>query len=389
MKKIKVLCVVPNTYIGGMQIATLRLFEKASDSIESHFLLSRWSDEKFTKRLIKLDIPFNYTWFGMFSRKLDWNNLKMSLITLSKLPITWLDFWKVIRSQKSDIIYFSGHREIILLSPFLILYQKPIVFHVHNTIPHSIFHRIIFFLINNFISHYITVSEQVSTSIKSLNINKSKVSLLYNGIDLKEFSYKDKRRNMFIEKFQLPIHSLIIGMTGQMVKEKGHLDFINAAYFIHKKCEAARFIIGGKLEIEFFEEINSLIEKNNLSSQFFFTGWQSNMRSFYENLDIFVLPSSQSTEGFPLVTLEAMAIGLPVIVTKSGGAPEAVIAGKNGLIVEKNSSSQLADAIYSTINLSDRGKSMGKVGRQIVENKFTLDRQSENFIKIISMLNKK
>jgi glycosyltransferase involved in cell wall biosynthesis len=79
---------------------------------------------------------------------------------------------------------------------------------------------------------------------------------------------------------------------------------------------------------------------------------EQDLPALYQDADLFVLPS-RTGEGFGLVVLEAMASGLPVIATESGGVVDIVVEGVNGLLVPPHDGAALADAIAQLVDGSD------------------------------------
>src|SRR6185503_3761078 len=96
--EIRVLAIVPSGFCFGLQNLTLSFFGRLPSWVKPHFLNTRWTDGEFARRLEALNIPHSSTWLGMFSRKLDRENLRMTSECLIKLPTTWLDFLKLWRS---------------------------------------------------------------------------------------------------------------------------------------------------------------------------------------------------------------------------------------------------------------------------------------------------
>ena len=92
---------------------------------------------------------------------------------------------------------------------------------------------------------------------------------------------------------------------------------------------------------------------------------------FWKDADIFVFPTYYHNECFPLVILEAMEQGLPVISTNEGGIPDIIDNGNSGYTVEKNNPMALASAIELLIKDPELCISMGKAGRKLFEEKFT------------------
>lgn len=93
--------------------------------------------------------------------------------------------------------------------------------------------------------------------------------------------------------------------------------------------------------------------------------------AFWKDADIYVFPTYYHNECFPLVVLEAMEQGLPVISTNEGGIPDIIDNGNSGYTVEKNNSIALASAIELLLKDPELRNSMGKAGRKLFEEKFT------------------
>jgi glycosyltransferase involved in cell wall biosynthesis len=98
----------------------------------------------------------------------------------------------------------------------------------------------------------------------------------------------------------------------------------------------------------------------------------------YGRADLFVLASVR--ESFPLVLLEAMASGLPVVATAVGGIPEMVVDGETGLLVPANNSQALAHAINSLLDEPARMKAMGARGKERVRKHFTWDKVAQRMV---------
>jgi glycosyltransferase involved in cell wall biosynthesis len=103
-----------------------------------------------------------------------------------------------------------------------------------------------------------------------------------------------------------------------------------------------------------------------------FLGTRSDIPQLLSLLDVVALPSLE--EGFPNVVLEAMAAGKPVVATRVGGTPEAVIHRETGLLVPPKDPRALADAILEVLDDPQRANAMGQAGRERVRKAFDLSR---------------
>jgi glycosyltransferase involved in cell wall biosynthesis len=103
------------------------------------------------------------------------------------------------------------------------------------------------------------------------------------------------------------------------------------------------------------------------------------LNSFYNNADICVVPSVCNEPcGVPI--LEAMATGIPVIATRSGGTPELIIDGETGLLVERDDASALAKAILRLLSDEELRKSMGKAARKRAVELFSWEKISRDLL---------
>ena len=96
-------------------------------------------------------------------------------------------------------------------------------------------------------------------------------------------------------------------------------------------------------------------------------------RDIFRTADIFVFPTFYHDECFPLVLLEAMQYGLPIVTTSEGGIPDMVENGVNGFICEKNNPESLAMCLELLLNDESLRKRMGESGYEKYRNEYTLE----------------
>ncbi|MFA5339146.1 MAG: glycosyltransferase family 4 protein [Candidatus Omnitrophota bacterium] len=132
-----------------------------------------------------------------------------------------------------------------------------------------------------------------------------------------------------------------VGIVGRLTPEKGHVFFLKAAELINKQRSNIKFIIAGQGYLK--NELSVLIEKNGLAANTELTGAFKDISDIMCRIDILVL--SSLTEGAPLVLLEGMAYGKPVVAANVGGVSELVVEGKTGFLVAPKDPEALADAI--------------------------------------------
>lgn len=128
--------------------------------------------------------------------------------------------------------------------------------------------------------------------------------------------------------------------------------------------------------------LEALIEALGVADQVTLAGsvGQDTIRSFYAESDLFCLPSFG--EGVPIVLMEAMAMGLPVVTTRITGVPELVEEGRSGLLVTAGRRDELADALEALARDPERRSVMGRAGRAKVASEFELHRSAEQLREI-------
>jgi glycosyltransferase involved in cell wall biosynthesis len=135
---------------------------------------------------------------------------------------------------------------------------------------------------------------------------------------------------------------------------------------------------GGPLEAE----LRGMAERLGLSSQVHFTGQIADVQPILAGAGLLTLPSD--TEGFPLVIMEAMASGLPCVVTDVGGNREIVIPGKTGLLVPPGNADRLAQAIEFLLAHEEERKRMGMEAQQLVVERFDVEQAWQKYRQLLA-----
>jgi glycosyltransferase involved in cell wall biosynthesis len=180
--------------------------------------------------------------------------------------------------------------------------------------------------------------------------------------------------------------SLQVGYLGNLFEAKGILDVLEAARTVVKHHPSVTFAFAGawwNQEPQTKEKAISFVERNGLRQRVSFLGviFDQAKEQFLFETDIFVFPSWN--EGLPLVILEAMAAGCPVISTRDVGAiPDVVKDGITGMLVEKKNPDQIAAAICRLVESPDLRERMGKAGKERYEKYYTMERNINQMIAV-------
>lgn len=194
------------------------------------------------------------------------------------------------------------------------------------------------------------------------------IDVIYNGVDINEFRPFNKKNDNFI-----------ILSTSRFIKRKG-IEYLIEAFCQFQKESLGNvklLLIGnGDLNNKFQNEVKS----QNIGHLVEFRGalLHSEISKTYQEADVFVLPSLN--EGMSNCILEAMASGLPIITTDTGGSKE-LIDTRNGFIVEKRNSTQITAALSKLYSNRELLNSMSRESRSKAE-KMSWENMAKKYLEI-------
>jgi len=194
---------------------------------------------------------------------------------------------------------------------------------------------------------------------------RSKIIVIPNGVRLPEKLYRKRLNNNFC----------VITFLGLVSRAKGVFDLICAVKRLRKSGVNVELRIGGH------GDITTLNKEIGRDESIRYLGWLDSAKKnkLYRDTDIFVLPSY--FEGMPMVILEAMSYGIPVVSTPVGGIPEVVEDGRTGLLVPPGDVDRLSCALRYLIEHKNIREEFGKAARKRMEEKFNIEKTAEDLDK--------
>ncbi len=280
-------------------------------------------------------------------------------------PLYMIKFWVLLRRLRPDILAFNTPRPILpcnLASRFSSVRARIIFRRVNFPLRHNIITRLKY---TWGIDSIVAISESICSQLIAGGIPASKISTIYEGIDLTPYP-PDRQGTV-----RRPGELRIVGTLAHLSPEKGLSYLIDAAALIPGIADRARFVVVGDGRCR--RDLEHQVRKNRLEKCFEFAGFHDVPTKQLSRFDIFVLPSL--SEGLSSAILNAMAASLPVIATEVGGIPELIRDGENGLLVPPADSKALARALDDLISNPERAVRMGRRGREIAQERFTLERK--------------
>ena len=202
----------------------------------------------------------------------------------------------------------------------------------------------------------VVVSNAVKETFSGI-IPPKKLMTVYNGIDAERFNQING--TSIRQELALPSDTHLAVSIGTVIKEKGYDNLIEAAFLTKKRLANLKFIIVGDGMTERVRELKKKIVRLNLKDCVYYLGYREDIPGILKDSDFLII--SSITEAFPLVALEAMAQGKPIVATNCGGIPELVSDGETGFLIPINSPESLCEKILHMIKDNDRMKIMGNM----------------------------
>ena len=306
---------------------------------------------------------YDENWLKEYGVKVFRDRSKMLLPT----PRVIREVRKVIAAEKPNSVVFGAAAPLALMGKFLKVPRKIALTHGHEVWwakvpPFNLLMRII----GNSVDHLTYLGTFTKKEISKALSKRAKAALIQiaPGIDTSKFKPVDA--SDLREELGLTNKEVIISV-GRLVPRKGQDELVRAMPEILKNHPNAHLLFVGTGSYK--KVLDNLIVERSLQQQVSFTG-----RVQYEALakyicvgDIFAMPSRSrmaglEVEGLGIVYLEASACGLPVLGGDSGGAPDAVLPGVTGLVVNGRDTKAVADGAIKLLD-ADR-KAMGEAGRK-------------------------
>jgi glycosyltransferase involved in cell wall biosynthesis len=184
--------------------------------------------------------------------------------------------------------------------------------------------------------------------LDNYGLNDTQLHLVYNGIEPERFLEHKKQAD-------LPTGpgDIVITCVAELHPRKGHKYLLRAFTRLQKTIPRLQLLLVGNGLLK-----KELTERYGDNPGIHFLGWRNDIPAILKASDIFVLPSLK--EAFGLVILEAMASGLPVIATRSGGIPDIIEEDKSGYLIAPGSSEVIENAIKTVLLNPDQKQDVAK-----------------------------
>jgi glycosyltransferase involved in cell wall biosynthesis len=319
---------------------------------------------------------------GSLSKSLSESGIEVHVLDLAKVGVGSLQraaeslyrLSSLINKEAVDILHTDGPRNTFYAGLCGRLHRKPVIWHVRANAADP-FDR----CLCSMSSKLILVAD-VLRSRFSFCTEPGKLVTIYNGVDTGRF----KPTAIPPEAMRPPVkkEACIIATVGRIEEQKGLLHLLQACGGLKRSGRSFEVRIAGEVtDRSYYDRCFEFCRSEGLLDRVRYLGHLPHVEQLLATADVFVLPSS-GAEAFPRVVIEAMASGVPVVVTDAGGSPEAVENGINGFVVPAKVPSVLGEKLTALLQDAALRFEMGQCGRLRAAALFSIEKNHERTVRL-------
>lgn len=281
-----------------------------------------------------------------------------------------------VREQRPELIHANSVRAGLVISAATLGLGIPIVWHVHDLLPQhplSTCIRLFTLLLPPF--RIVVVANVAAERFKGTLLRefpkRVDLAVIYNAVDVAKLNSRSTSASIRKE-LRLRNSDRLIGIVGNLSPVKGQLELIRAFANARKRIPNLALLVVGSALFNRGDGYQKLLAAEvralGLDHCVRFLGQRNDVPAIMGALDLLVMNSR--SEAFPLVALEGMGAGVPLLATGVGGLPELITHEKNGWLVPLGDEEKLIDGIASLIERRDLSAQLATHARQHVTRNF-------------------
>jgi glycosyltransferase involved in cell wall biosynthesis len=276
---------------------------------------------------------------------------------------------QVCRREQVDIWHGHDYKSNLLglmLRPF---HRMRLVTTLHGWVertPRTPFYFRIDQLCLPYYEKVIAVSEDLYRAGLNAGVREANLILIENAIDTTEYL---RRRTTAEAKATLGLspERLLIGGVGRLSPEKAFDAQIQALAWLRQKDLDVQLVVLG--EGQHRAGLEQLARQLGVADRVQLPGWQSDVRTWFEAMDVFCLSSLR--EGLPNVLLEAMALEVPAVATRIAGIPRLIQSGQDGLLIEPGDQEGLNRSLWDVLSQAPLRQVLRQAARKTIEARYS------------------
>lgn len=291
--------------------------------------------------------------------------------------LTAYRFAQVLRKYRVDILHSHMFNASCLVSPIARLWSVPVIIetpHVRERWRQGWFKGSYATdrLVGRFVDHYISVSDaNARYLIQEKGLPAEKIHVIRNGSNLDRLDVSRPVPQGMKQSLGFAEDDPVLLVLGRLEPQKGHRVLLEALPYVRCEFPGIRLVCVGDGCLR--HELEQQVQALRLQDAVRFVGFRSNVADWFALADLSVLPSFY--EGLPLVAIESLAAGRPVVATAVDGTPEVIVNEKTGLTVPPGDPTALAHAILRLLKDASLRRRFASAGRNWVLEHFSPEQQ--------------
>jgi len=280
---------------------------------------------------------------------------------------------RIIRDEKIDLVHHNnslpGNRATIIAAK---LAGVPQVSHVRMLHSFGLWER----HLAKSVDKFIYMSSAIEKHYLARGIPVTQGQVIYDPFNLDLFDKLNHSAELRTE-FGVSEQDCLVSNVGRLDWWKGHDYFLNAIGQVAQTHPNVKALIVGEpdttlLSQEYYRSLKQIVTDLEISDNVIFTGFRNDIPRVMSASEI-IVHSASEPEPFGRVVVEAMAAGRPVIATAAGGVLDIVKDKETGLLVPPKDAGSMAQAIQQLLENREQAQTMGRLARQDVERRFSVE----------------
>lgn len=295
-------------------------------------------------------------------------------------PTLWVRLATVLRRFRADIVHTHNPPPLIYGAPASRLARAGCVHTKHGANAMSARRRTLARAAARFCHAYVAVSETTAAEARrDRDVAAGKLATIENGIDLSRFGLSEVARAAARAELGIPPHAFVVGTVGRLVAEKNQALLVTALAPLLSSTLRLVVVGDGPARAGVEAAVAALGERRDFV-HLLGARAPAELPWLYAGFDVFAL--SSDSEGLPLVVIEAMASGLPVVSTAVGGIPAVVVDGVTGALAPPGDGAALAERIARLAASPTLGVSWGAEGRRRALARYSAERMVDDYFAV-------
>lgn len=350
-----------------------------SEALDPYFI---WQSPSYTDRIGRNAIIAHD--FGRdFSIKPRPSHYRRTLMTIQRLPYTLMFLVAKARQLQPDLIYTSQQYFDVFVANFVSkVLSIPHVIHIHYSVGPWLGKYTLNAIRKS--SRLIAVSEYTRQTALLQSVSPSHIHTVINPASTGQNQAQSGTTPHAIRaEFKLDDDTPLVLAVGRLDPGKGHMALFEAFSQLIQHIPSARLLICGASSVRdnYEDQLRQRVNALQIQPYTIFAGQRSDIPAIMRSANVFCLPTE--LDPCPLVFLEAMAEGLPVVACYSGGVPEMVLHNQTGLLSYPGDIQALATNLQRILSNPIDAHQFGEAGRQRASIEFAPSKSAERWLRVL------